>query len=333
MYYWPQASIYLSPEPMLQSPNFVSGMAASGMTAPTYSYAANNPVRYTDSTGLWLDYDHTDVSLVLALHDILVNPKLGPLVRQIIADKKNGLILRVRHDNGSWLNEGGGHASPASASDKGGKFSQCEVNPESHWTFAHSNGRDPAYTLTFPQLIAHELGHGFGYVFGGGDRAMEWERALPRDGPYRPDPWIPSRAMNIRTLSLLPMLSLVAAGCRPQLGVSEPPSAQGAVPAAKTSRYSNHAMCRVDKDCVGDALCACHSSGCSLYPDFTMLAEDEVCHLCFPRAERDEMLLAVRSDGGWMLESAPDAGWFPSLAALRSTTVLETRFRARDRGR
>lgn len=43
---------YLSPEPLLQSSVYVRQMAQSGMSVPTYSYAANNPLRYVDATGL-----------------------------------------------------------------------------------------------------------------------------------------------------------------------------------------------------------------------------------------------------------------------------------------
>lgn len=44
---------YLSPEPLLQNPNWVRAEASEGFISPTYSYARNNPVRYTDSTGLY----------------------------------------------------------------------------------------------------------------------------------------------------------------------------------------------------------------------------------------------------------------------------------------
>ena len=43
---------YLSPEPMLQSPNWVKGEALDGQAVPVYAYGANNPIRNTDPTGL-----------------------------------------------------------------------------------------------------------------------------------------------------------------------------------------------------------------------------------------------------------------------------------------
>lgn len=51
-FYDPVTGRYLSPEPLLQSPMYVSGMTESGSAVPTYAYAMNNPVRYTDPTGL-----------------------------------------------------------------------------------------------------------------------------------------------------------------------------------------------------------------------------------------------------------------------------------------
>jgi hypothetical protein len=44
---------YLSPEPLLQDPIYMSVMAGSGRSVPTYAYGANNPIRNTDPTGLF----------------------------------------------------------------------------------------------------------------------------------------------------------------------------------------------------------------------------------------------------------------------------------------
>lgn len=44
---------YLSPEPMLQEPEWLLDEAGAGFTTPSYAYARNNPLRYTDPTGRW----------------------------------------------------------------------------------------------------------------------------------------------------------------------------------------------------------------------------------------------------------------------------------------
>jgi hypothetical protein len=44
---------YLQPEPMTQSPTHLVATAKGGVNVPAYAYAYNNPLHYTDDTGLF----------------------------------------------------------------------------------------------------------------------------------------------------------------------------------------------------------------------------------------------------------------------------------------
>src|SRR5688572_7549503 len=48
---------YLQPEPVLQNPEVVKKVMRTGVSLPTYSYAANNPVSATDETGTIVSFD------------------------------------------------------------------------------------------------------------------------------------------------------------------------------------------------------------------------------------------------------------------------------------
>jgi RHS repeat-associated protein len=51
-YFWPHGGRYLAPEPLLHDPIQLRRSAKEGHDMPTYAYVGNNPVRYTDPTGL-----------------------------------------------------------------------------------------------------------------------------------------------------------------------------------------------------------------------------------------------------------------------------------------
>jgi RHS repeat-associated protein len=50
-YYDTSIGRYLSPEPLLQEPSFAQMSEMQGHATPVYSYALNNPIRYSDPTG------------------------------------------------------------------------------------------------------------------------------------------------------------------------------------------------------------------------------------------------------------------------------------------
>lgn len=47
-------SSYLSPEPLLLSPYYISAMAQAGLQVQSFPYAVGNPIRHTDPTGLYI---------------------------------------------------------------------------------------------------------------------------------------------------------------------------------------------------------------------------------------------------------------------------------------
>ncbi|MFY1825896.1 RHS repeat-associated core domain-containing protein, partial [Myxococcus fulvus] len=53
-FYDPIIGKYLQPELLLQAPVWVKEQAKSGMNSPAYVYAANNPLHFTDPTGLYI---------------------------------------------------------------------------------------------------------------------------------------------------------------------------------------------------------------------------------------------------------------------------------------
>ena len=75
-YYDPGSGRYLSPEPLLQRPEYSAFMAQQGLSAPAYAYAANNPVNFVDPDGLriavnWGSSPQGVVNMANAIGDLL----------------------------------------------------------------------------------------------------------------------------------------------------------------------------------------------------------------------------------------------------------------------
>ncbi|WIG98663.1 hypothetical protein [Myxococcus sp. SDU36] len=58
----PSIGRYLQPEPMLQKPLYVALQVGLGRLMSTYAYAGNNPIIFSDSTGLDLEGDKASCS-------------------------------------------------------------------------------------------------------------------------------------------------------------------------------------------------------------------------------------------------------------------------------
>lgn len=69
---------YLSPEPLLQEPRYVQGMARRGLPIPSYAYAGNSPLSYVDPDGrdlhvAWSNYVFFDAPTIAKLERVVAS--------------------------------------------------------------------------------------------------------------------------------------------------------------------------------------------------------------------------------------------------------------------
>lgn len=67
---------YLTPEPLLQDPRWVAVQASLGHSTPTYAYARNNPLRFTDPNGLEVQNNSS--------HSVVVKIESDPSNTQVV---------------------------------------------------------------------------------------------------------------------------------------------------------------------------------------------------------------------------------------------------------
>lgn len=153
-----------------------------------FVYVDNKPLLARDPTGLKLEYDKKNLTLVLAIAEMRKNKKLRTLLDKMDADKKNIFRLEVR--TGDQLKEfGGGLTSPATPNSLGGKTSESFINLEAHYMSLDDKPTAAKWLAphSWESLASHELGHGYANVYGGdSDRTgIDWENEI-RPGPDRP---------------------------------------------------------------------------------------------------------------------------------------------------
>lgn len=175
---------YLSPEPLLQSPGYMTTMAARGMQVPTYAYAANNPLRYVDQNGLY--FTSSSSAVWGALQRLAANPRTRWVVEMMAADPNvEFAINEVPYEQ--CAESGGITWLPFQRDARGTQSIQIDVNLTKA-NFARSGFSDDPVPWTLDSLVGHELGHGFGFAYGALNfdaMAVEVENYLRLPGPLR----------------------------------------------------------------------------------------------------------------------------------------------------
>ncbi|MFZ2873851.1 MAG: hypothetical protein WAZ94_05155, partial [Phycisphaerales bacterium] len=94
-----------------------TSVAARGMQVPTYAYAANNPLKYADPTGLY--FTGLAPELRIIIDSLKRNPNIGPIVDHL--DRRTDLEIEFKprscremlpYGGGRPISDGGMKAEP-----------------------------------------------------------------------------------------------------------------------------------------------------------------------------------------------------------------------------
>ncbi len=192
-YYDPSVGRYLSSEPMLQSPRYVKLMASKGLSVPSYSYAANNPLRFVDRNGLYFTVNASNPNAVwAALQRLAANPHFGWAIEQMAADPN--VNYELNEQPYSSCTEYGSRANrPEETKDKGKYLSAIDYNVEAMNAVMHVRLPGLPITYTLDQVLGHELGHEYSFNYfdprapDDSIYAIDWDNATRGNGPFRLD--------------------------------------------------------------------------------------------------------------------------------------------------
>ncbi|MEQ1737211.1 MAG: hypothetical protein ABL886_12505 [Rhodoglobus sp.] len=149
---------YLSPEPLLQSPAYVRRMAQTGMSVPTYAYAANNPLRYIDPDGLRVVPGKSSSRAMAAYNEWKASGRYSYIWKSMEADPNVDFVLNDKPGYGTANAETGREGCTADG--------RPQVNLDFYWKSIDAYRRsNPSYSAA--GIVLHELVHGQAYLIDG----------------------------------------------------------------------------------------------------------------------------------------------------------------------
>lgn len=125
-YYDPSLGRYLSPEPLLQSPTYLATMVATAANVPTYAYAANNPIRFTDPTGLDISFNVYD-SFMARQAARVQSTKTGQKVWRSVAEDPRYKVTLESLSGMIWKSETNWVAGYTKFDNKDSKVAICKA--------------------------------------------------------------------------------------------------------------------------------------------------------------------------------------------------------------
>jgi RHS repeat-associated protein len=135
-YYDPSIGRYLQAEPFLQKPEVITALAHQGRSLPSYGYAQNNPIKFTDPDGMlpcpggkWVGaplgvfegtYRGVSGLIFLGVYSCLGAPTQALVVSVCVSYTKSGPRCPVETGLGGGIGFGFANQTPDSDEFKGG---------------------------------------------------------------------------------------------------------------------------------------------------------------------------------------------------------------------